>query len=48
MNLTVKEFWNKYNQSSKIEFKNGVTIGWGAIWSADGIMLNDDDIITIN
>lgn len=47
MLVTVREFWIIYQSNKDIELENGVTIGFGALWSKGGVPLNDNDIINI-
>lgn len=48
MLVTVKEFWSIYQSNKDIKLENEVTIGFGSLWSKEGVPLNDNDIININ
>lgn len=47
MIVTVREFWSIYQSNKDIELENGVTLGFGSLWSKEGAPLNDNDIINI-
>ena len=45
--ITVQEYFNRLATQMEPILLDGVTSGWGALWSAEGVQLHNSDMINV-